>query len=59
MTQVKNFFKSLFNGLESMGTDIARRQVEVYLAQSQNIVELEQRMRKIENGQRRNFTPYI
>jgi len=59
MTQVKNFFKSLFNGLESMGIDIARRLVEVYLAQSQNIVELEQRMRKIENGQRRNFTPYI
>ena len=48
MTQVKNFFSKVMINFENWGNAVAQAQVERYLAQSQNIVELERRMKDIE-----------
>lgn len=58
MTQVKNFFSKVMNNFENWGTAVAQSQVERYLAQSQNIVELERRMKDIENCKTR-YMHYI
>ena len=48
MTQIKNFLQKISASFESWGNAVAQAQVERYLAQSQNIVELERRMKDIE-----------
>ena len=65
MTQVKNFFSKvkhlllqIFHKLEEWGEATARSRVERYLAQSQNIVELERRMKEVE-GYKTRYGHYI
>lgn len=58
MTQVKNFFSKVMNKFENWGNAVAQAQVERYLAQSQNIVELERRMKDIE-GYKTRYGHYI
>jgi len=58
MTQVKNFFSKVMNKFENWGNAVAQAQVERYLAQSQNMVELERRMKDIE-GYKTRYMHYI
>jgi len=58
MTQVKNFFSKVMSKFENWGNAVAHTQVERYLAQSQNIVELERRMKDIE-GYKTRYAHYI
>lgn len=58
MTQVKNFLQKVWYKFEGWGNNVARAQVERYLSQSQNIFELEQRMREIERVKTR-YMHYI
>ena len=58
MTQVKNFFSKVMSKFENWGNAVAQAQVERYLAQSQNMVELERRMKDIE-GYKTRYVHYI
>ena len=55
MTKVKNFLQKLGRKLEVWGQAAAQSRVERYLAQSQNIVELERRMKQIENERYKHY----
>lgn len=48
---IKNFFNGIVKGIETSRT----KQVERYLAQSQNLVELERRMKEIDNLRSRHY----
>jgi len=58
MTQVKNFLQKVMLKLENWGGAVAQAQVEHYLSQSQNLVELERRMKDIEQCKTR-YMHYI
>jgi hypothetical protein len=49
---------AIFHKLEEWGEAAARSRVERYLAQSQNIVELERRMKEVE-GYKTRYGHYI
>jgi len=49
LKKVKNLFLAILYKLETWGEAAARARVERYLAQSQNIVELERRMKEVES----------
>ena len=55
MTQIKNFLQKVWIKMEQWGEAAARARVERYLAQSQNIVELERRMKEIDNIRNRHY----
>ena len=55
MTQVKSFLQKIWRKLEDWGQSAAQSRVERYLSQSQNIVELEKRMREIDNLRSRHY----
>lgn len=58
MTQLKNFLQKVWTKIEQWGEATARARVERYLGQSQNIVELEKRMREIDQCKTR-YSHYI
>jgi len=62
MTQIQNFlqkvkklFLAIFHKLGEWGEACARSRVERYLAQSQNIAELEKRMKDIDNMRYKHY----
>lgn len=55
MTKVKNFLLKIWHNLEVWGQAATQSRVERYLAQSQNIVDLERRMKEIENQRYKHY----
>jgi len=55
MTQIKNFLQKIWHKLEMWGEACARSRVERYLAQSQNIAELEKRIREIDTMRYKHY----
>ena len=56
MTQkLSNFLQKVWIKMEQWGEAAARARVERYLADSQSIVDLERRMREIDNNRNRHY----
>ena len=55
MTKVKNFLLKILYKLEVWGQAAAQARVERYLAQSQNIYEVEKRIKEIDSLRSRHY----